>query len=106
MQDNTSAPVQVTTQCQDPDTWASSSRKKFSQQTLAKEEKLISSPRKGAAEDPLGQGKVSHEGFSKGKVSRGGSGAESALRKGEKKARTGQRQLWEGGKERSQKGRG
>lgn len=66
---------------------------------------MISSPRKGAAEDPLGQGKVSHEGFSKVKVSRGGSRAESALRKGEKKVRTGQQQLWEEGKEKSKRQR-
>lgn len=83
-------------------TWPSSSRKEFSQQTLAEEERLIPSPRKGAAGHPPGPGKVSREGFSEGKVSRGGSRAESALRKGEKKVRTGQCQLWEGGK-RSQK---
>ena len=80
-------------------TWPSISRKEFSRQTLAEEERLISSPRKGAAGHPPGQGKVSRESFSEGKVSRGGSGAESALRKGEKKVRMGQCQLWEGGKE-------
>lgn len=39
-------------------TWPSSSRKEFSQQTRAEEERLVSPLRRGAADHPPGQGNV------------------------------------------------